>query len=71
MDTALQTRWEYIVDEFSNLAAMRDTLKSRGSDGWELVSVLGGGTGDATSPAKTLRVRRSDLLTAIFKRRKG
>ncbi len=67
MEHAVLQKWEYHVEETNNLAALRATLSSLGSEGWELVSVTGGSTGESPGPVKTLRVRK-DAYCAFLKR---
>ncbi len=67
MDQAVMTKWEYRVEEATQLNALRETLKRAGREGWELVSVTRG-TSDVGSPTKTLRARKSEPFNAFFKR---
>ncbi len=67
MEQAVLQKWEYHVEESSNLNALRDTLTRLGSEGWELVSVTGGNNSDAPGPVKTLR-QRKDTYCAFFRR---
>ncbi len=67
MDQAVLQKWEYHVEELNNANAIGETLSRLGNDGWELVSVTGGGGGDNMTPVKTLR-RKSEGSRAYFKR---
>jgi hypothetical protein len=67
MEHAVLQKWEYHIEETTNLSALRETLSNLGSEGWELVSVTGGNSGEAPGPVKTLRVRK-DAYCAFFKR---
>ncbi len=67
MEHAVLQKWEYYVEESSSLSALRDTLTRLGNEGWELVSVTGGGSSDAPAPVKTLRVKK-DAYCAFLKR---
>ena len=68
MQQALLQKWEYHVEEMANLNAVREMLSRLGEEGWELVSVTGGSSGDSPGPVKTLRPRKGDAYRAFFKR---
>jgi hypothetical protein len=68
LDQLVVQKWEYFVEEFAEPNTMADGLTRRGSEGWELVSMVGGNSVDAGSGhAKTLR-RRNEPYRAVFKR---
>ncbi len=66
MDQAVMQKWDYHVEELGSHDRMADVLSRLGNDGWELVSVTGGNSGDTTA-SKTLR-RKNDSLRTFFKR---
>jgi hypothetical protein len=68
MEQAVQQKWEYLVEETSNLSAMRQTLTRLGSQGWELVNVTRDHSIENTGPVKSLRVRRGESYCLFLKR---
>lgn len=67
IDQLVLQKWEYFVEEFVEPTAMAQRLSRLGSEGWELVSIVGGNASDAGGHVKTLR-RRSEPYRAVFKR---
>jgi hypothetical protein len=68
MEQSLLQKWEYLVEEMNNADALRATLTRLGNDGWELVSVTRGSGVDASTPVKTLRVRKAEAFCVVLKR---
>jgi hypothetical protein len=68
MEQALQQKWEYLVEETSNLSALRETLTRLGNQGWELVNVTRDHAGETTGPVKSLRVRKGEAFCLFLKR---
>ena len=66
MQQAVLQKWEYHVEEMANLNAVREMLSRLGEEGWELVSVTGGSSGDSPGPVKTLRARRGGRLLCVL-----
>ncbi len=67
MEHAVLQKWEYHVEELDSSNKMSESLSRLGNEGWELVSIAGGGSGDVGGPVKTLR-RKSVPYRAFFKR---
>lgn len=68
MEQAVQQKWEYLVEETSNLSALRETLARLGSQGWELVNVVRGTGNETSAPVKSLRVRKGESFCLFLKR---
>jgi len=67
MEQAVLQKWDYRVEEFNSVREMQATLSRLGGEGWELVNVTGGASGDSPAPVKTLR-RKQDTFHAFLKR---
>ena len=68
MSTFVQQKWGYRIESAPSIETLTRKLISAGREGWELVTVLGGGEKVEGGPAKTLRSRRATDLQAVFKR---
>ena len=68
MEQAVQQKWEYLVEETSNLSTLRETLARLGSQGWELVNVARGTGTETSAPVKSLRVRKAESFCLFLKR---
>lgn len=68
MEQTVAHKWEFLVEEATNIDTLKAQLSRRGTEGWELVNVVQGQDFDSSAPVKTLRTRRSGILYAFLKR---